>query len=129
MVPATSNRPSRRGRDAGTVRTLAQTVATTTGTLIQNTSRQLAASTSSPPRIGPAGNASEDAAAQVPSARACAARSGKTSAITAIVVGSSSAPPTPWTTRAPMSTPVPGAVAHATDAAPNTASPASSTRR
>ena len=98
------DRCSRAGRAARSRRR-----ARPTGTLTRNTSRQLA-STSSPPIGGPAAAATAPTAAQMLIAfgRSAGANSGSSSASD---VGSSTAPPAAWITRAPISSPTEFAIA------------------
>jgi len=91
--------------------------------------RQPNASISSPPTSGPAATEMAPAATQATVARSRSARFVNRWGTSASVAGSSAAAPAPWTARAPISQPIPGAVAHAADAAVNTAMPPSSMRR
>ena len=91
-------------------------------------SRQDHASTSQPPSTGPSAVVSAEDPAQVPIARP-RSPSGKCALMIARLLGTSSAPPIPCTARAAISTPAPGAIAQATDAAVKTATPIAKTRR
>ena len=116
-------------RSLRTVRSVPSAATSTTGTLTRNTERQPHVATNPPPSRGPAGNATLPTPAHTPIARACAAGSGNVRVMIASVPGSRSAAPTPCSTRAATSTPTVGASPHPADAAPNSASPARTTRR
>lgn len=108
----------------------ARTRATSTiGTLTRKIARQPIPSTRAPPSSGPAGRARLPMPAHTPMARARSAGSGKARPMTASVPGSSSAAPAPCATRAAISAVTVGASPQASDPAPKTASPASTTRR
>ena len=103
-------------------------VTTAAGTVIQKTHRQDRWSTSTPPTNGPMSPAMPEYAVHRPIARPCASPS-NADTIIASELGTSSAPPTPWTARAATRTAPVGAIAQAADATANPTRPAASTRR
>ena len=98
-------------------------VASAIGTLTKKIARQETASASQPPKVGATTPAIAVAPAQVPIAlpRSC---SGKVAPMMARLVGTMSALPTPWITRAMTSASMPGAIPHPIDPAANTTMPA-----
>ena len=101
---------------------------TTGTTLTRNTQRHEATVTSAPPPSGPITVAIPVHAVHVPIAiaRSCSAN---VSMISASVLGTSSAPATPWIARAAISTPLVGAAAHSSEQTPNAPVPIANTRR
>src|SRR5579859_6327562 len=93
------------------------------GALIRKIHRQLPASSSHPPTKGAIAADTPLNPAHVPIARVRSA-GWKVASMIAKLAGVISAPPTPCTARAAMSHPIPGAVAHSTDARVNQVSPA-----
>ncbi len=93
-----------------------------TGTLIQNTQRQEACATSSPPRLGPSARPSPCAAACTPSARRIACP-GTPRATRATLLACIIAPPTAWTARQATRVPRPPANPAPSEARPKTANP------
>jgi hypothetical protein len=114
---------------SGTCARASQALTTPTGTLIRKMLRQPNASISTPPTRGPAATEIAPAATQATVARSRSARAVNRCGTRARVAGSSAAAPAPCTARAAMSQPMPGALAHAAEAAVNTAIPPSSMRR
>src|SRR5579859_7075040 len=110
-------------RDSGTCRSVVHAVTAATGTLITKIHRQLPASSSHPPTKGAIAEDTPLNPAHVPIARVRSA-GWKVASMIAKLAGVISAPPTPCTARAAMSHPIPGAVAHSTDARVNQVSPA-----
>ena len=100
----------------------------TSGRLIRNSQRQEAIARSSPPASGPITLAIAPNAVHVPIA-APRSSSSKVATITASELGVSSAPATPWSARAAISTPIEGASAHSSEAAPKPATPSVKMRR
>ena len=98
------------------------------GTLIQKIHCQDAASVTAPPMTGPSAAPRPAVAPQRPSAmpRRCG---GVTLAMSVTVSGVTIAAPTPWTARAAISAPMPGASAEAALPAVNTMTPMISRRR
>ena len=90
--------------------------------------RQEAASTSHPPSSGPAAPATAARPDQAPMARPRSEGS-KPDEMIDRLAGTSSAPATPWSARAAMRKPTPGANPHSTEAATKPARPATNTRR
>ena len=131
---ASSRAPTRSGRPwavssllSGTTRTASTTAATPTGTLIQNTQRQLTC-TSAPPITGPRAAPRAPSADQVP--RALGRTGGGTAASSSDSDAGTIAPaPAAWITRAAISAATPGASPHSTDPRLNPASPATKSRR
>ncbi len=128
-IPGRSSRAARLPSSAPTRRIAAVNAIATTGRFIQNTVRQPAAVTRTPPSTGPVGRASAEMPAQMPSARACSARSGNVRLTTASVPGSSTAAARPCRARKPISTPMFGAAEQPRDARPNKTSPVSTENR
>src|SRR6516165_797656 len=127
-APTTSGRPREAGsRLSGTTRTASSTAASPTGTLIQNTQRQLTW-TRLPPITGPSAAPRAPSADQVPRAFARAAP-GTAASSSDSDAGTIAPAPAAWMTRAAISRPTPGASPHSTDPALNPASPATNTRR
>ena len=127
-APRMSGRPEDAGsRLSGTTRTASTTAASPTGTLIQNTQRQLTC-TRVPPMTGPSAAPSAPRADQVPMAfgRAGAGTAASSSDSDA---GTIAPAPAAWTTRAAISAPTPGARPHSTEPTVNPASPATNSRR
>ena len=85
-------------------------------------------STRKPPTTGPAMVVTPDAAAHTPKARPRSSPS-KVALMIASEVGTSTAPNAPWTSRTTISNSMVGANPHATDVAPNPASPIMNIRR
>ena len=112
---------------SGTPRTIHRTAALS-GTLTRNAQRHDAVSISQPPTNGPTA-----LAAPVSPDHAPMARDRSSGCIVAVsrarLPGTSSAPPTPCTTRAAMSISVVGASPQSTDAVVNTHTPIVNTRR
>ncbi len=81
-----------------------------------------------PPPSGPTTVAIPVHAVQEPIAVA-RSPSSKVSMISASVLGTSSAPATPWSARAPIRNALLGAIAHSSEQAPNPTRPAANTRR
>jgi hypothetical protein len=102
--------------------------ATISGGLSRNTARHDTWSVSQPPAYGPTVVPSVASPAQTPMPRA-RSTGRRVPLSSAKLLGTTSAPPAPWTTRAAISTPTDGVTAHATEATSITASPAASTRR
>ena len=96
--------------------------------LIRKIQRHDATCTSTPPPSGPITVATPVHAVQVPIA-AARSPSPNVSMISASELGTSSAPATPCTPRAAISTPLVGAAAHTSEHAPNPIRPAWNTRR
>jgi len=115
-------------RGSGAVRASAHSVAPTGITLTANTVRHELRSTSVPPTSGPATKAMPVQAVQVPIAFPCAGPS-KCEMMSAIELGTKSAPATPCSARAAMRRPASGASAHMIDVAANPTRPAANTRR
>src|SRR5579863_3891792 len=110
-APIRSGRPrDAASRLSGTTRRAKITAATPTGTLIQNTQRQLIW-TRLPPITGPSAAPRAPRADQVPRAfaRACAGTAASSSDSDA---GTIAPAPAAWMTRAPISAPTPGASPH-----------------
>ena len=82
------------------------------GTLMKKIQFQLTCSVSSPPTSGPIASAIAETPAQMPIA-VPRCRGGKVAVMIDSVAGFISAPPRPWTTRAPIRTPPLGAKPHA----------------
>jgi hypothetical protein len=97
------------------------------GTLSRNTHRQLAASTSTAPSVGPSAPATAPVAPQTATATGIFP-GGNARRTSASDDGMSTAPPTAWTTRKAISTPALGATAHRTEATVNRAEPARKAR-
>jgi hypothetical protein len=98
------------------------------GTLSQKIHCQASPCTTAPPTIGPARIASPITPLNTPStlARRCG---GYAVLSRAMACGMSMAAPAPWTARAAISQPIPGASADAADAAVNNPRPATNSRR
>ena len=92
------------------------------GTLMKKIHRQEAASTSSPPRLGPSASEMPLTPPQKPMALPRSS-GGKTLAMIDRVLGIIMAPPSPWTARKPISHPIPGARPQASEARVKTHSP------
>ena len=87
-----------RGGSGGTARRAATTANTASGTLTRSTARQLNTPVRTPPIVGPSAPATAAIPPMVPNARPRS--SAENAALTiATVLGSISAPPTPWATR------------------------------
>jgi hypothetical protein len=127
-APITSGRPCAvSSLLSGTTRTARTTAASPTGTLIQNTQRQLSC-TRLPPITGPRAAPRAPRADQVP--RALVRTDGGTAASRSESDAGTIAPaPAAWMTRATISAATPGASPHSTDPAVNPASPATKSRR
>ncbi len=93
------------------------------GTLIQKMLCQSKRSTRVPPISGPMARARPEMPAHMPIARARSRGSRKVLVMIDSVLGSISAPPMPWTTRAPIRNEVDGARAHRTEPPVNSARP------
>ncbi len=129
VAPVTSKCGEASGSEvSGTSRVAITTVTTASGTLTRKIQRQLAYSTSAPPTNGPTAEAIPPRPDQAPIARP---RSSTTKApwIMARLPGMSSAPPTPWTTRAAISSWGPGASPQRTEASAKTTVPTTKIRR
>jgi hypothetical protein len=127
-APMMSGRPETfSSRLSGTTRSASATAASPTGTLIQNTQRQLTW-TRAPPMTGPRAAPSAPSADQVPIAfgRAAAGTAASSSDSDA---GTIAPAPAACTTRAAISAPTPGASPHSTEPRLNPASPATNSRR
>ncbi|OIQ63332.1 hypothetical protein GALL_551270 [mine drainage metagenome] len=109
--------------DSRTERAVSSNAASPTGRLIQKIARQPSASTSSPPSVGPATNATPDIPAHRPMARARRRASTKACRRMASELGSSAAAPTPCATRAALSQVRFGERAHSSEASTNTTRP------
>ena len=121
----------RRGRPCaggGTATATSAIVTRTNGTLIAKIQRHETASTSQPPTNGPTTVAMPAHAVHDPIAPPRSS-GGNAPTITASALGVSSAPNTPCTARAPISTSMVGAAAHNSEATPNPATPRVKTRR
>ena len=101
--------------------------ASPTGTLIQNTQRQLT-STRLPPITGPSAPPSAPRADQVPRAFGRAG-AGTAASSRDRDAGTIAPAPAAWMTRAAISAATPGASPHSSDPALNAASPATNSRR
>ena len=99
------------------------------GRLMKKIQCQEMASVSTPPASRPIEPPAEATKPKTPIALACSRGSGNIVTIMPRMTAEVSAPPTPWTKRAPISTPWPGATAHTTEAAVNTARPVRKTLR
>src|SRR3954451_12536573 len=97
--PAGSKRRARGARDSGITRRARTKATTPTGTFTQNTDRHPAASTSTPPTIGPSAMLTPTTAAHAPMARARSAGSRKVLTMIDIATGFSIDPPMAWTHR------------------------------
>src|SRR6516165_6816313 len=127
-APTTSGRPRDPGsRLSGTTRTASTAATSPTGTLIQNTQRQLTW-TRLPPITGPSAAPSAPSADQVPRAFARAA-AGTAASSKDSDAGTIRPAPTAWTTRAAISAATPGASPHSSEPRVKVTRPASSTRR
>ena len=126
ITPAGSRRPA--PERLSRVSSSSGSTAMPTGTLIQKIHCQDAASVTAPPMTGPSAAPRPTVAPQRPSAmpRRCG---GVTLAMSVTVSGITIAAPTPWTARAAISTPMPGASAEAALPAVNTVTPMISRRR
>jgi hypothetical protein len=112
---------------SGTYRSTSR-AARISGGLSRNTARHEVWSVSQPPAYGPTVVPSVASPAQIPMPRARSP--GRSVPLSrARLLGTTSAAPAPWTTRAPISVPADGATAHAAEATSITSSPAASTRR
>ena len=129
-APGRSTRrpPGSRGAALGTATRISTTQAAARGMLIRKISRQEPIGSSSPPTSGPSTPAIAPHAVQLPIAPP-RSDSGNVFTITASELGTSSAPAMPCTIRATTSTPIDGAIAHASDATPKPATPIANTRR
>ena len=99
------------------------------GRLMKKMARQPSPAISRPPMIGPADKATAAPAAHHAIARPRLAWSVKAWLISASEQAPSNAAPPPWTARAAISTPIPGASPQVSDATMNTANPAANIRR
>ena len=115
-------------RDSGISTAPAARVAQTAGTLIQNTECQEKCCSSRPPSTGPSGRPSATAAARMPMALGRSSSSPNAAETTARDSGNTIPAPSPISARAAISSPAETDSAHHSDAARNTASPASSSR-
>ena len=109
--------------DSRTCRTPAAIITAATGRLIAKISRQETAWTSHPPRNGPIAVATADSPDQAPIAWPRSAGRNDASMI-ARLPGVSSAPPTPCTARAPISSAALGATPQTSEATANHTTPA-----
>src|SRR5215470_4598044 len=122
-APIRSGRPrDAESRLSGTTLMARTTAATPTGTLIQNTQRQLTW-TRLPPITGPSAAPRAPSADQVPRAFARAA-AGTAASRSDNDAGTIAPAPAAWMTRAAISSPTPGASPQSTDPRVNPASPA-----
>jgi len=103
-------------------------VISTNGTLITKIQRHEAASISTPPPSGPSTVEMPAHAVQVPIAGPRSA-AGNTAMMIASVLGTSSAPATPWSARAAINTSTDGAIAQTSEVTPKPATPAAKTVR
>ncbi len=94
-----------------------------------NTDRQPTESTSTPPSTGPSAMLMPNSAPQTPIAWARSRGSSNTLRMIDIATGLSIEPPIAWMTRAAMSNPRLGAIAHSSEPKENRASPHWKTRR
>ncbi len=115
-------------RDSGTRRRVTTTTRTASGTLIRNTSRQVAACTSQPPRNGPIAPAMPPSPDQAPIALDRSSGANDASMM-ASAPGVSRAPPMPCRIRAPTSVSTFGASPHSSDAPANQTTPTRKIRR
>ncbi|PBC71282.1 hypothetical protein BX265_5879 [Streptomyces sp. TLI_235] len=128
-APSTSNRPERSGsRVSGTWRADTAITTTATGRLSRKIHRQPGPSTSHPPRNGPTAAATPPSPDQAPTA-APRSSAWNTACSMASEPGVSSAPPTPCSARAAISTSMFGAAAQNAEATANQATPIRNTRR
>ena len=95
---------------------------------MKKTRRQLAVWVSTPPSTGPEAAAIPLTAPQTPTARARAPGSSYAAPSRASEDGTRTAAAVPWTSRATMREPVPGASPHAAEATTNTPRPAAKVR-
>ena len=100
-----------------------------TGTLMKKIQCQLIASVSTPPASRPIEPPAEATKPKTPIAFACSRGSGNIVTIMPRITAEAIAPPTPWTNRAPISTPWLQATAQTSEAATNTPSPIRKMRR
>ena len=129
IAPPTSSRPApSASRLSGTWRSARNTTTTPIGRLIRKIARQLETSTSQPPSRGPIAAAIDTNPVHAPIARARSSGT-KAASMIARLPGVSSAPPTPCSARAAISTPTDGATAHSAEATVNQAMPITNTRR
>ncbi len=124
--PAGSNGTGRRG--LASLRETSHNASAPTGTLRKKISRQ-SIMVSTPPRTGPAEDATAPPIAHNATARARAADSGNPWRINAIDAGIIAAAAAPCTNRAPTSTGRAGASPHAIEASTNTTIPVENARR
>jgi hypothetical protein len=128
-VPGTSNRELAVGStDSGTCRAETHTTKAANGRFTRNTSRQVHASTSQPPRKGPAAPAIPASPDHAPIARDRSAGANDAEMI-ARLPGVSSAPPMPCNSRAPISVSMFGASPHSAEASANQIVPITKMRR
>ena len=126
-MPRTSSGGAAGLRDSGNSTAPATKVRQTAGTLIQNTECHEKCCNSTPPRTGPSGRPAAIAAVRMPIALGRSA-SLNLAETTARDSGNTIPAPSPITARAAISSPAETDSAHHTEAPPNTASPASSSR-
>jgi hypothetical protein len=124
---STGLRTPSRGRSVTATRTI-RAVAMTNGTLMAKIQRQLATSISQPPTSGPMTNAIPPHAVHEPIAPPRSS-GGKAAMMMASALGVSSAPKTPWSARAAMSTSIVGAIAQTMLTTPKPTTPIVKTRR
>jgi hypothetical protein len=128
-APAMSKPPcTEESRDSGTCRTVTASTAAASGRLSRKTQRQPADCTSQPPRIGPTADATPPSPDQAPTARGRSSGANVAWMI-ASEPGVSSAPPTPCSTLAAISTPILGARPHSAEDSANQTTPTMKTRR
>ncbi len=108
--------------------TISPTHTTTKGRLMRKIHRHEATPSSTPPPSGPSAVAIAPNAVHVPIA-APRSDSANVATITASELGTSSAPATPCSARQAISTPMLGASAHSSEAAPKQPTPNANTRR
>ena len=115
-------------RVSGTCRRATSTTTTASGALMRNTQRHEATWISQPPMNGPTAVATPPSPDHAPIARArsCGANEAW---IIARLPGVSSAPPTPCSARAAMSSGAVGASPHSSEAIANQTTPITNTRR
>lgn len=130
-APGRSGRRARGARDSGTNRPPSSSVTTPTGTLTQKTGRheepKRSAAISRPPTSCPDIVAMPMTAPSAPKALGRSA-SGISTWITAKTCGNIAAAPRPWTSRAAIRAPEPGASAQPTEARVNSAIPVRNSR-
>ena len=128
-APSTSKpRAASGSRDSGTCRAATSSTATATGTLIRKIHRHEALSTIQPPSSGPIAAAMPPSPAHWPITLPRSATRNEPWII-ARLPGVSSAAPTPWSSRAPISWPGDWATPHSAEARANQVTPTRKTRR